>query len=101
MWITTPDYLIVGGWHHGGANFPISKFLDQVQAQRSKPPLLWKLFKPLSWWKSTAGDRVPCTDMEESELISIQMKKHHKLCVFNESQRRSRYQHGSHHIGSE
>jgi hypothetical protein len=39
--ITTPDYFIVGGWHHGGANFPtISIFLDQVQTQRSKPTIV-------------------------------------------------------------
>jgi hypothetical protein len=39
--IITPDYLILGGWHHGGATFPtISKFLDQVQAQRSKPTIV-------------------------------------------------------------
>jgi hypothetical protein len=39
--ITTPDYLIVGGWHHGGATFrEISKYLDQVQAQRSKSTIV-------------------------------------------------------------
>jgi hypothetical protein len=86
--VTTPDYLIVGGWHHGGANVPtISKFFGRKASTTIKPTIVVEaLSSHFPGGKPTAGDRVPPAQIWKNPVL-FQNEENPPDCVYSTSRR--------------